>query len=436
MRTLLVGFVLVFIGCLSVLADDSFDDVQILERDVARIKKTGDLRGGEKLMKVVVRFRDADVMIAGNDYRYGYLIVIPYSAIGSMIYSDIEGRLPDQLHRAAPLYQENFDGQDQRWFAMQYERGGQTEDVLLMLAKETDEAFLKALAGRLKKEVVRYTDGVPRLGDDVLFRDCRVFKTVSDDQGKSETDDYACMVMMRADAFQFIGQYKDYQEHFVVPYASVRGLFYEHAKQTSYMGRMPGISAFRKEKHWFVIEGEGTTALVLAPEIVADFREVAQAKTNISINAYGGRGASELPVSVLPDVLGVGAPDETVIEILMSAKSIRCLLGPGTRALWSDGKLDRNSDARYGDGASELIFDAIDLQKQTAILHTRETKTAVRVVASEMGLTFLAVDDATSVTTVFARSDGQLVCVHSHHVAGASPQASQFYGVAEVVDKQ
>jgi hypothetical protein len=432
MRCLCFGFLLVLMGCVSVWANDTFDDVQILERDVARIKATGDLRGGEKLMKVVVRLRDADVMIMGNDYRYGYLTLIPYATIQTMTYSDIGGHLPDQLHRTSPLYEANFDGQDQRWFAITYEQDEKMVDVRLMLGKETADNFIKTLAGHAPKTIGQYVDGVPRFGDDVAFRDCRVFRTISDD-GKPKTDDFACLVMMRTDAFEVVGQDKNYQERFLVPYAVVRRLSYEHSNATSYMGRMPGIGAFRKAKHWFVIEGDETVALMLAPEIVADFREMAQGKSGMTINAYADEHKLQASAQAasLPQELGIPHSDEETLQVLMSAKTIRCLLGPGTRALWADGQLTRDGDARY-DVSQVLVLDAIDLAKQTARLRSDEKVTPVRVVASRKGLTFLAVDDATLVITVFARNDGQLVCVYSQHVTDDSPQASQFYGVVEV----
>lgn len=437
MRIFQMVIFFIFVFCSHVSAIDVFEDVQILERDAGRIKATGDLRGGEKLMKVVVRFRDDNMMIVGNDYRYAYLTLIPYDAILSMTYSDIGGHLPRTLHRAAPLYQENFDGRDQRWFAIRYTQDGDDVDVLLMLDRETDDAFVAAALRLSNKGVAQYVDGISRVADDVVFRLCRVFRTTVSDKGKSRTDDYACAIIMRDDVFKIVGQDKNYQEGFDVPYDSVRGLFYEHSKQTSYMGRMPGIGAFRKAKHWFVIEGDGTTALMLAPEIVADFRDAAQAKTDVAINAYGGKSRVEslAQASALPDDLGVAENNKAPIEILMSAKTIRCLLGPGARVKWPEGKLVRDGDARYNE-ASELVFDEIDLQKQTATLQIGETKTAVRIVASEMGLTFLAVDDAAFVTTVFARKDGQLVCVHSLHMTGQAPRASQFYGVAEVVGRE
>ena len=434
MRFLHVWLAFVLMGCLSVWADDAFDDVQILERDEARIKATGDLRGGEKLMQVVVRLRDGDMLIAGNDYRYAHLTIIPYQAIQSLTYSVIGDHLPDNLHRGAPLFQETFDGKDQRWFSIVYDHQGETTSVLLMLSRDTDQFFLQMLAKRSQKDIVQYFDGMPRQGDDVIFRKCRVFRTVRDDKGKAKTDDYACMVMMRDTAFEIVGQDKNYQDQIVLPYDSVRGLFYEHSKETSFVGRMPGIGAFRKAKHWFVIEGAETTALILDSEIVADFREGAQAKTQVSINAYGGGLQKPAQALVLPEELG-GGKDVTTLEVLMLAKRIRCLLGPGTRALWQAGKLDRDGNARYDDQMPELVFEAIDLQAQTAVLQLGDTKMDVRVVASEMGLTFLSVENATLVTTVFARSDGQLVCVHSHHVAGEQPQAGQFYGVAEVLEK-
>lgn len=63
---------LLLLICLSVRAENEFDSVQILESDKERIKATGDLQGKFKLMKVVVQFRDNDLLLSGNDYRYGY----------------------------------------------------------------------------------------------------------------------------------------------------------------------------------------------------------------------------------------------------------------------------------------------------------------------------------------------------------------------------
>jgi len=429
-------FLFVLMNGVSVWANASFEDVQILERDVARIKATGDLRGGEKLMKVVVRFREGDVMIMGNDYRYGYLTLIPYAAIQTMTYSDIGGHLPDHMHQAAPLYEANFDGQDQRWLEITYEQDTKRADVRLMLGKETAEDFIKTLAGRATQTVEQYVDGVSRLADDVFFRDCRVFRTVLDD-GKTKTDDFVCLVMMRTDAFEIVGQDKNYQERFLVPYSVVRRLSYEHSNETSYMGRMPGIGAFRKAKHWFVIEGDETVALMLAPEIVADFRDVAQTKAQVTINAYADENNQQVPIQavVLPQELGLPTSQGGTLDILMSAKTIRCLLGTGTHAHWSDGQLTRDGNARY-DATQMLVFDAIDLSKQTANLHRGEKTTPVRVVVNKKGLTFLAFDDVALVTTIFAQEDGKLICVFSQHMMGVSPQASQFYGVVEVDAKK
>lgn len=440
MRVFYLGilFVLmVLMGGFPLEAAQSFDDVQILERDEARIKATGNLRGGEKLMRVKVRFRDADMMVMGNDFRYEYLTLIPYGAVESAIYSDIGEHLPDNLQQAAPLHRENYGGDDQRWLELVYVVDGKKTDVLLVLDRDTDDVLLDALDEKLKAPVVRYLDGIAHNKTDVAFRDCRYFRTVRDENGKSETDDFVCLVMMRDDAFQIVGQDDDYQAQFDVPYDTVRGLFYEHSKETSFMGRLPGIGAFRKAKHWFVIEGKETTALVLEPEIVADFRDVAQAKTHLSINAYAA--AIQRPAqqaTVLPEVLSQSLGDGNMVQELMAAKTIRCLLGPGSRANWADGKLKRLTDARYDDEAPNLIFEEIDLDAQTAIAVQGNTRRQVRVVASEKGFTFLAIDQATFVTTVFARDGGQLVCVHSVHVADGTPLAGQFYGVAEVTEKR
>lgn len=418
---------LIFLTSFSLRAENTFEDVHLLERNKERIKATGDLRAKFKLMKVVVQFRDNDLLISGNDYRYDYITVIPYSEIQSLTFSDIDGDLPREMRESAPLYRDILSGRDQRWFQIRYDQN----EILLMLSKESD-SFIRSIQTHTGKSITLSVDGLSRLLDDVTFRQCRVVQTITDRKGKTKTDDYACLIIMSKSNITIKGKDKNYDGQIDIPYTQIQSLAYEHARQSSYMGRMPGFGAFRKAKHWFVIKDNehGHIPLLLDAGDVADFREAIKTKSGIPINTQVPGIARSQPAT-LPDQFDIQTPAKTTK--LTSAQTIRCTLGPGQRANWDSQSLNRDSNARFADSAPQIIFENIDISAQTAQMRTGKKTYPTRVVASGQGLTFITITgNETQITSIFVQNK-QLISIHSHHTGGKSPHAGQFYGVAEIL---
>lgn len=430
-------FVLLLGGGAFVHAQESVA-VHILERDAERIKATGDLRGNAKLMQALLQFRDQDVFIAGNDFRYGFIFVIPYEQIVSVTYSDVGGHLPKSMRESMPLFNPDYAGQDQRWLRVVYAVDGNTTDLFLMLSKETDGAVVNGLATHLDKPVLRFVDGVPVHQTDAVFRHCRIFQTLVQKE-KSKTDDFECLVVMTDSAFVLAGQDDHFQNQYTIAYPHMKTLYYEHSKQTSYVGRMPGLGAFRKPRHWFVIDyadAQGvdmTAALLLEAEVVVDFRDVAEAKSGLGIKSY-----AVLPVPSPPPQISLPAPIDlpreapsAVAPKLESVQTIRCTLGPGYRVHWDKQTLNKEGETRFNDVTPELVFEQIDWVAHTAQMRQGEGVVPVRLAQSGSGVTFISVGAETTVTTIFSQNN-RLLCVHSIHESGTAPVASQFYGIAEV----
>jgi len=421
-------FLLSLITSISLGADDTFDTLQIFERNKDRIKATGDLRGRVKLMKVIVKLRDNDLLISGNDYRYNYITLVPYTEIQSLTFSDIDSDLPKEMKENAPLFQGKFSGQDQRWFQIMH---GQTEH-LLMLPK-TPDAFLRALQAQTDQTIILSVDGMPRQLEDIAFRQSQIVQTITDRKGKPKTDDYNCTIILSDTGLTIKGKDKNFLAQMDVPYAQIQDLSYEHARQSSYMGRMPGFGAFRKPKHWFVIRNKDNTQipLVFSADEVASFRESIEKRSNIAINTQVARiQPSQIAQATLPEPFEIHPTPTTQ---LTAAKTIRCTLGPGQRADWKSEALNRDHDARFGGQTPDILFENIDLSSQTAQMRQGDLSHKARVIASNNGITFITVaDNQTQITSIFSQN-GRLISIHSHHTGGNAPQAGQFYGIAEIL---
>lgn len=232
---------------------------------------------------------------------------------------------------------------------------------------------------------------------------------------------------------------------------AVEKMAYERAKQSTFMGRMPGVGAFKKSKHWFVIEhivpdkGAVQTVLLLDPMEVQDFRKTVETKTGKTVDLFvenRSRRETAEPVrvdlGVLPNTPGLlGKADP--VEALSQAKVIRCTLGPGYRANWTNGSLQASGSERFNDADPLIVFEQIDLKEQTAQMRVGKEQVDVRVVATASGWTFLEVTGKGRfrMTTVFpGQTSGRWTCVHSLHTvgieAGTKSMAGQFYGVAEL----
>lgn len=162
MRLVILAAILLMVWQNGFADDVTFQDVRYLETDVERIRMTGDLRADEKLMKVVVKFRDAAVLISGNDLHYQYITVVPYPKITGLTYSEINSGPSKETLEASPLAHPKLSGEKQRWLKIAYRASGQDEAVLLYLSNDEQKAVREAIRQRAGQDIETFVDGMLR----------------------------------------------------------------------------------------------------------------------------------------------------------------------------------------------------------------------------------------------------------------------------------
>lgn len=132
---------------------------------------------------------------------------------------------------------------------------------------------------------------------------------------------------------------------------------------------------------------------------------------------------------------------------LFQATSIRCQFEEGTKATYDDGRVNIET----AEEEEEVTFDSIDPESGTARLIADMGATDVRVMRTEVGLTFLDVTDAGNpvTTTVFAfvvpGDRSRYIAVDSHHMGWPAtwswPEpdtapvfALQYHGTCEILE--
>jgi hypothetical protein len=125
---------------------------------------------------------------------------------------------------------------------------------------------------------------------------------------------------------------------------------------------------------------------------------------------------------------------------LLTAKSLRCVLGYGYSADWLEGapKLEKS---RFTKDGSPTFFDSINIEKQSARMIANQGAIDVLVLVSPSGLTFIeeTASGNYTFTTVFPDykkgSSDEYICVHSRHLAWGTlgpPFPSQFHGTCKI----
>ena len=122
-------------------------------------------------------------------------------------------------------------------------------------------------------------------------------------------------------------------------------------------------------------------------------------------------------------------------ERLMSAKSLKCVYGPGAVASWKNSKVKVDKDDFNG---ASIVYDSIDLATGNARMIGGIGAADVLVFATGSGLTFIERTGSgnINITTVFARYvDGttDFVVVTSRHVLiQDTPLPSQYHGTCTI----
>lgn len=129
----------------------------------------------------------------------------------------------------------------------------------------------------------------------------------------------------------------------------------------------------------------------------------------------------------------VDAADETFAR-LVSARSLRCSIGPGSSVDWETGK----PVVKRAKFDAVLQFDSVDTKNRKARLIGNQGASDVIVQLTQRGLTFVEETGSgnLSITTVFpdyAKGTRDFVVVHSRHIDGVgSPSPSQYHCTCKV----
>jgi len=117
---------------------------------------------------------------------------------------------------------------------------------------------------------------------------------------------------------------------------------------------------------------------------------------------------------------------------LHAARSLKCHFGLGTSTGWTGGK-PKISSARFD---QDIQFDSIDLKNQTARVIGNSGASDIRVLLTEVGISFLESAPAVlDITTVFAAYgvDHNFIAVDTRHAfLFGTTMAEQYYGTCKI----
>ena len=130
---------------------------------------------------------------------------------------------------------------------------------------------------------------------------------------------------------------------------------------------------------------------------------------------------------------GPASAEDSAFKQLLSARSLKCVFGPGSMAEWKGGKLTFTG-GRFDE---TLHFDSINVKTSSARLIGNQGASDVQVVATASGLTFIEITGFGNimVTTVFGahNNEGNLIAVTSRHTSVFDkPIPQQYYGSCKV----
>lgn len=162
MRSITLAAILLLTWQNSFADDVTFQDIRCLETNVERIRMTGDLRTNEKLLKVAMKFRNASVLISGDDLHYQYITVIPYSDITGLTYSETNPGLSKETLEASPLARPKLSGEQQRWLKIAYRASDRDEAILLYLSAGEQMAVRETIRQRAGQDIETFVDGLLR----------------------------------------------------------------------------------------------------------------------------------------------------------------------------------------------------------------------------------------------------------------------------------
>jgi hypothetical protein len=132
---------------------------------------------------------------------------------------------------------------------------------------------------------------------------------------------------------------------------------------------------------------------------------------------------------------GIAIAQDDSFKVLLAARSLKCQIGPGSVAKWSDGKVAIEKDTF----ASATHFDSIDLKSGKARLIGDQGASDVSVWATASGITFVEQTGFGNLvfTTVFSEripGKADFYAVVSRHMLmlRGNPLPSQYHGSCRI----
>ena len=129
---------------------------------------------------------------------------------------------------------------------------------------------------------------------------------------------------------------------------------------------------------------------------------------------------------------------DDAFKALFAARSLKCEIGPGTAAKWSDAKISLAKDSAN----LTVHFDSVDVKSGKARLIGNQGAGDVAVWGTASGITFVEMTGFGNlvITTVFPqqiRGRPEFYAVMSRHIAGfgGNPIPSQYHGSCKVWPK-
>ena len=139
-------------------------------------------------------------------------------------------------------------------------------------------------------------------------------------------------------------------------------------------------------------------------------------------------------------ISAITAAEDTPLEELLSAKSIRCCWGKGATANWVKGKPEIKIEQWNPQKEDScVIFDAIDIKSGKARI-IASSATDVSAFATAEGVTFIENTSSgnLSIVTVFPEKEkgsDKFIAVMSRHMnMPQTPFPQQYYGTAEILE--
>jgi hypothetical protein len=127
-------------------------------------------------------------------------------------------------------------------------------------------------------------------------------------------------------------------------------------------------------------------------------------------------------------------PDEKVLQVLMTTRSLKCSFPAAATADWNSDEPRLRTSSEQKDFGFNI--DAIDHKTHKARLIGNAGSDDLTSVAGDSSVSFIEVTPAGSInlTTVYAWRDKlrRFKAVHSRHVAIGGPSPSQNYGFCQV----